>query len=58
MTNKELVLSEDYFNVFIENHLKIYPKDRLNVPEKIDPLKAMRLFQFSEKLKQAVPHYK
>lgn len=57
MTNKELVQREDYFHIFIENHLNIYPEERINtlgISVEIEPISAMRLFSISSKIKEAV----
>ena len=57
MTNKELVEKENFFHIFVENHLKIYPEERINtfgLCEEIDPLKAMKLFAISNEIKNAV----
>jgi hypothetical protein len=57
MTNLELVEHKEYFHIFIENHLKIYPDERIDtfgLTEEICPLSAFKLFKIAEEIQTAV----
>lgn len=57
MNNKELVQHSKYFHIFIENHLNVYPEERINtfgLTEEVDPIAGMQLMGFSNTIKEEV----
>lgn len=53
----KLVSDNNYYHIFIENHLNIYPEERIEtggLTEELDPISAMRLFEYSKQLKERV----
>lgn len=54
---RECFKRKDIFHVFIENHLKQYPEERINtggLTEEIEPLSAMKLHAMLEHITKQV----
>jgi hypothetical protein len=56
-TPQELVNRSDYYHVFVENHLRYHPEERLPIfglKEQIDPISAMKLYIDAQSLKKKI----